>query len=150
MDPSNPWLVVGSALSGQSELPKVPPSVETETKVPEDKDTGSEEQTEQNENQQSKTTELEGEKDSGEEEESSSDESEEEEEGGGEGGEENKESADKTKGSSVIVREVPSLEQEMLVDMAFANDDVVAQFKEEKDKTVDEETEKVWYQVFSL
>ena len=41
------------------------------------------------------------------------------------------------------MKNVPSLDQEMLVDMAFANDDVVAQFKEEKDKIVDEETEKV-------
>ena len=41
------------------------------------------------------------------------------------------------------MKNVSSLDQEMLVDMAFANDDVVAQFKEEKDKIVDEETEKV-------
>ena len=37
----------------------------------------------------------------------------------------------------------PTLDQEALVDMAFANDDVVAQFVEEKQKLVDDEAGKV-------
>ena len=36
VDPSNPWLVVGSALSGQTELPKPPTASNTELNKPRD------------------------------------------------------------------------------------------------------------------
>jgi len=113
VDPSNPWLVVGSALSNMSTLPAVPPvvtppvpvlavaspavlsPVESVTKAP---------------------TVLEPAVQEADEEEK-------------EGEEDNEE-------------EAPTIDQDTLVEMAFANDDVVAQFVEEKEQLVDEQTEK--------
>ncbi|KAL5265131.1 hypothetical protein ACHWQZ_G006017 [Mnemiopsis leidyi] len=136
VDPSNPWLVVGSALSGQTELPKPPPASNRELNKPRDQidDVGVSE---------GKSSAVSGEDAenaaSDDEESESGDDSDEED--GGDDQDKNKEAGKKVE-SAKIVRNVPSLEQEMLVDMAFANDDVVAQFKEEKEKIVDEETEK--------
>ena len=121
-------MVVGSALSGQTELPRVPAEETASTTLEVGEEKSLEETTEENEEES-------GSEDG---EDVSSDEEEEEEDGKSE----EVPSKSPTKGA-VIVRNVPSLDQEMLVDMAFANDDVVAQFKEEKEKTVDQETEKV-------
>ena len=132
VDASNPWLVVGSALSGQTELPKAPAEETASTTLEVREEKSLEKTTEENEEES-------GSEDG---EDVSSDEEEEEGEEEGDGKSEEVPSKSPTKGA-VIVRNVPSLDQEMLVDMAFANDDVVAQFKEEKEKTVDQETEKV-------
>ena len=47
------------------------------------------------------------------------------------------------------LKDGPNIDQETLVDMAFANDDVVAQFVEEKEKTLDAETDKVRFSPIS-
>ena len=147
VDPSNPWLVVGSALSGQSDLPEAPSTVEPESSGQDDSENKKSEEAGEN---VVPAGESEDEEESGSDdgEETSSDESEEDDGKDKKIDEENEEVGASKKGagdlgSSGIVKNVPSLDQEMLVDMAFANDDVVAQFKEEKDKIVDEETEKV-------
>ena len=47
-----------------------------------------------------------------------------------------------------LLQEKDAVDQEALIDMAFANDDVVAQFVAEKQKIVDEDTEKVFITAF--
>ena len=130
--------MVGSALSGQTDLPKPPPASNTDLKpsdksgdvdVPEGKGPAV-----PGENAEENTDDEESE---------SGDDSEDEEEEKEEDNQDANKLTEKKAERVEIVKNVPSLEQEMLVDMAFANDDVVAQFKEEKEKIVDEETEKV-------
>ena len=132
--------MVGSALSGQTDLPKPPPTSNTDLNKPSNKSADVDVPADMD----SAVPVDNAEENTGDDEESESgDESEDEEEEKEEDNQDANKQTEKKAESVEIVKNVPSLEQEMLVDMAFANDDVVAQFKEEKEKIVDEETEKV-------
>ena len=132
--------MVGSALSGQTELSKPPPTSNTELGIPSDKSADVDVPADKD----SAVSVDNAEENTGDDEESESgDDSDDEEEEKEEDNQDANKQTEKKAESVEIVKHVPSLEQEMLVDMAFANDDVVAQFKEEKEKIVDEETEKV-------